>query len=229
MPAEEVEYIGYGFELDDPAGAKPCLSAATCLSTASDRCGSFAGGTVPLVEGGADIDVTGENRHDFVAAAGETKMVKMHEAGLAEMQRGFGDIIDNDTLQFMQVRSFYLCAPSLLASFFFFATPSLSRDNLLRLQGLEIAACELRVMVCGVAEVDVQELQRKTLYRNCDMGLQKCKWLFEILAGWQRGEPMCDDADTVAGMCEPYGPTNKVSLATTCHNPIFMYCLFFRA
>jgi hypothetical protein len=118
MPADEVEYIYYTMAVDNPGG-----------------------GEFELIDGGAGVDVTGANRHDFVQAAAMAKMIRLHEAGLAAIMQGFMDVIDYDTLQYIQSQ--------------------------------EIAACELRAMVCGVAEVDVADLQQKTLYKNCDMGAQK--------------------------------------------------------
>lgn len=44
---------------------------------------------------------------------------------------------------------------------------------------------ELQLLVNGVAEVDVKALQQAAIYRGCNMGSQKCKWFFEVLAKWQ--------------------------------------------
>ena len=67
-------------------------------------------------------------------------------------------------------------------------------------------------MVCGRSEVDVKELQQQTRYRNCDMASNKCVWFFEVLEGWQRGDPMCADADVRASMHEPFDQSNKLVL-----------------
>ena len=76
----------------------------------------------PLVDGGCEIDVTQENVRDYVELSSMHKMFGVCERGLAELQRGFGDIIDAETL----------------------------RDSL---QAHALSPCELRMMVCGVAEV----------------------------------------------------------------------------
>ena len=57
--------------------------------------------------------------------------------------------------------------------------------------------------------MDVEELKQATLYRNCDMATQKCQWFFEVLSGWQRGEPMCDSEEVRESLTEPFGTQNK--------------------
>ena len=57
--------------------------------------------------------------------------------------------------------------------------------------------------------MDVEELKQATLYRNCDMATQKCQWFFEVLAGWQQGEPMCDNEEVRESLTEPFGTQNK--------------------
>ena len=42
--------------------------------------------------------------------------------------------------------------------------------------------------------------------------MQKALWFFEVLAGWQSGEPMCDDSEVAAAMAAPFGPANKLVL-----------------
>ena len=48
---------------------------------------------------------------------------------------------------------------------------------------------ELQLLLCGTATIDVADLQRQTCYKNCRMQTKECKWFFETLASWDRGEP----------------------------------------
>ena len=158
MPPDEVEYVLVEFAGTDPGEPET---------------------QVPL--GGRPVeDVTGENLQDFIRLSSIFTMYDMCSRGIRELRRGFGDIMDPDSLQYIASQ--------------------------------EIAACELQIMVCGRSEVDVKELQQQTRYRNCDMASNKCVWFFEVLEGWQRGDPMCADADVRASMVEPFDQSNKLVL-----------------
>ena len=51
-------------------------------------------------------------------------------------------------------------------------------------------ASELRMMVCGSADIDVRELRRMACYKGCQMNDQMCRWLFDVLAGWHSNKTM---------------------------------------
>ena len=94
------------------------------------------------------------NVHDYVRLSALAEMTGIRREGLDVLRAGFYDIIDPETLDFIQ--------------------------------GEGITWRELQLLVNGVAEVDVNALQQAAVYRNCNMGSQKCKWFFEVLEGWQR-------------------------------------------
>jgi hypothetical protein len=151
----------------------------------------YTGNEFPLVDGGETISVTGDNVSEFVRLASLASMRGIHKDGLDVLRTGFNEIMDQETLHFIQSQ--------------------------------QITWCELQLIVNGVAEVDVVALQQATVYRNCNMGADKCKWFFEVLKGWQLGEPMCDlagvrealDQERVAAQQagrQPFGKCAKLVL-----------------
>jgi hypothetical protein len=59
-------------------------------------------------------------------------------------------------------------------------------DTLQHIQSQEVSWCELQLLVNGIPEVDVEALKASTVYRNGGAELEKVKWFFQVLEGWQR-------------------------------------------
>ena len=62
----------------------------------------------------------------------------------------------------------------------------IDEPTLHRIHREEVSWVDLQLMVNGIPEVDVQALQASTVYRNGDANMQKVKWFFQVLEGWQR-------------------------------------------
>eukprot|EP01048_Picozoa_sp_COSAG05_P000496 COSAG05_NODE_13_length_36464_cov_294.169449_22_plen_855_part_00 len=120
---------------------------------------------IPLVTGTSAVDaedVTVENRLAFVELSSDVIMRGRCTRGLAQLQQGFHSIVP---LEMIADVGGVIC-----------------REGL--------SAYELQLMVCGKAEINVGELRSSTLYKNCDMATKECTWFFEVLEGWQSGNPM---------------------------------------
>ena len=63
------------------------------------------------------------------------------------------------------------------------------------IQDQEVSWCELQLLVNGIPEVDVEALKASTVYRNGSAELDKVKWFFQVLEGWQRYVGQAHDPD----------------------------------
>eukprot|EP01052_Picozoa_sp_SAG31_P030335 SAG31_NODE_3103_length_4672_cov_2.447409_1_plen_846_part_00 len=116
---------------------------------------------VPLVPGGADIDLTVENVREYVEQVALFEMRGRCRNGLEAVREGFESIVPAEMLS---------------------ADGLLGRESLL--------PCEMQLMVCGTPEIDIDELQNRARYSNCRMGDTLCRWFFEVLRGWAAGNSM---------------------------------------
>jgi atrophin-1 interacting protein 4 len=97
---------------------------------------------LPLIEGGANISLTIENREQYVKAVAEIRLYKAVDKQLDAFRKGFTDVISIKKLQMF-------------------------------------TSDELDLLIAGIAEIDIDDLERHLAFTNYPLDSPVIQWLLE--------------------------------------------------